>query len=525
MADATDIQPDPSQDGPPQMSPDLPPDHLNDQGLADQDVPWSQVWQLPVLLFGLGLLVIGIYSSLPTRQSDDFASRLADVELYVQKDDLATAEEVLETELEPRIHEAEKSDQARFWELYGDVTFEKLYETGIVNRKGVEAAKPVYEKIVGHYGNAREAGAELTGTSLSFYIRSLVAIGKEKSAMALLDQMTGPMASQRYLIVRDLIGRKRDGRQDIDVDSIMSLLQRFRNDIKEILDKAIAREQEIWADSFQASLQMELGDARGTVTYLLRRIHRLAASGGDDDLSPLIVLLGKAYYQIGEYKSADQQFRYAQQKLKSTDDLNAEVLVGLGRLALAQVTGQEVEEALEYFREAEENYPAAEAHIDALLGRAVCEARLGSHAAANRYFELAVQTILEKTRHWDRRRDEASIAINTQFQRAVDQDLYDRAKDYLDVLALLEGDDPSEALLLNMATTCERIAERRLAEAQLSAVRPQGQRPLSDEARKLANQQSRRVLRQGRRLLLSARLVGLGRRQRAARRESLAGRG
>jgi len=486
MADAPPIQPDSPTPGSP---PDMP------QGLsvteADQDVLWSQVWQLPVLLLGLGLLVIGVYVAMPGGEADDFAGLLENVDLLVKNNRLEEAETILDQELMPRIHEAGRGDKAYFWQLFGDLTFEKLYKTGVIGRDGVVAAEPIYQKIVGYYGNARKAGRELTGPSLRNYIRSLVAIGKEPTALALLEQMTGPQAAQRYLIVRDMIERRRGDRRDVDVDALMPLIQRFRADIKAIADPALAREQEVWADGFQASMQMQAGDPQGAINYLLRHIQRLAARQGDDDLAPLIVRLGQAYHEIGDFRNAEQQFRYAQQKLKPVDDLNADVLVGLGRLALTQARGQDVEEALEYFREAEEGYPSSGgSHIESLVGRAECEARLGSHAAAHRYFDLAVRAILERTRPWDRRRAEAGTAIRTQFERAVDQDAYDRAKDYLDVLALLEGDPPSPRLLLDLANTCQHIAEQRRDEAQRSAERAPGQAPLSEEAQRLANQQS-----------------------------------
>jgi hypothetical protein len=98
--------------------------------------------------------------------------------------------------------------KAYFWQLYGDLTFKKLYKTGVVGRTGVDLAEPTYHKIVGQYGKSREAGRELAGPSLRNYILSLVALGRDKPALALLDQMTGAQAAQRYLIVRDMIERR-----------------------------------------------------------------------------------------------------------------------------------------------------------------------------------------------------------------------------------------------------------------------------------------------------------------------------
>jgi tetratricopeptide (TPR) repeat protein len=492
MADAPPIQPDSS---PPDTSPDLPPGNSPDMSngsLAggNQDMLWSQVWQLPVLLFGLGLLVIGVYLSLPGQDPDDFHGKLANAQTYLEKDQLDEAEVVLE-EIRPRMNEAPVSELGYFWQLYGDLTFQKLFKTGVVGRQGVEAAIPTYEKIVAHYNNARDQGHELTGPSLRNYIRSLVALDRDKQALALLDQMTGTQAAQRYLIVRDMIERRHEDRPGVDLDSLMPLLERFREDIKAIPDKTIARQQEIWSHGFQASLFMQTDNPQTAIAYLLRHIQRLAARDGDDDLGPLIVKLAQAYQSIEDYQNAEQRFLHAQRRVAPTDDLNADILVGLGQLALAQATGQQVEEALEYFRLAEEGYPSsASGHISALIGRADCEARLGDHAAAGRYFDLAVREMLERTRPWDPRRADAAQAIRTQFERAADLDEFDLAKDYLDVLALLQGDEPSTQLLLDLASTSEKIGDQRRDEVQASTRREPGQPPLTPEAKRLANQQS-----------------------------------
>lgn len=485
MADAPPIQPDPS--------PDLPPDNSLDMSSssgASQEVLWSQVWQLPVLLFGLGLLVIGVYLSLPGGDPDNFHGRLADAELLLDKDRLEEAEVVL-VEIKDRMNEAPVSELGYFWQLYADLNFEKLYKSGLVGREDVQGTLPTYERIVQYYSSAKESGRELAGRSLRHYVMSLVALGKDRQALGVLDQMTGPQAAQRYLIVRSMIERRRGDSKEVDLDALMPLIERFRQDIKSITDSSLARRQEVWADGFQASLQMQADDPQGAITYLLRRIQRLAARGGDGDLAPLIVKLAQAYHGIEDLQNAEQRYLHAQRRVEATDDLNADILVGLGRLALTQANGEQIEQALEYFRSAEEGYPSStEAHISALIGRADCEARLGDHAAAGRYFELAVLEMLDRTRSWDPRRESAWRTIHTQFQRAVDLDEYDRAKDYLDVLALLEGKNLSARLLLDLASTCERIADQRRDETRVSAERLPGQPPMTADARRLANQQA-----------------------------------
>ena len=485
MAEAPPIQPDGS---PPGNTPDGPPD-MSRAAAGPEELRWSQVWQLPMLLFGMGLLVVGVFMAMPSPDPDNFHGRLANAETLIQSERLDEAETILE-EVRLRIAEAPSVEQGYFWQLYADLNFEKLHKTNI----GIDAAEPIYARIVEYYGNAQTLGQELSGVSVLHHVSSLVALGKDKQALAILDQMTGSERAYRHQILRKMIERRRADSPQIDqavLDAINPLMDRFRNDIEALPDKSIARKQEIWADGFQASLMLQAEHPQAAINYLLRRIQRLAARGGDSDLAPLIIKLAQAYQAIDDVDNARQRYMHAQQNLGPTDELNADILVGLGQLALAQSNGQKIDQALEFFREAEEGYPSSvDAHIAALIGRATCEAHLGDHAAAVRYYELAVREMLSRTRAWDPRRQEAGNSIRTQYERAVDMDEFDRAKDYLDTLALLEGDDPSPMLLLDLAVTCERIGDLRLAEAQRSAQRAPGQPQLTQEARRLANQQA-----------------------------------
>lgn len=482
MAEAPPLQPD-SPDGVPDMS----------RAGSDAEMKWSQVWQLPVLLFGFGFLLIGLFLAMPSNESDDFHGALVNADLRIQQSKLDEAQTILE-DIQERSGKMPKSEVGYYWQLWADLNFEKLYATGVVGNHGVEAALPMYRKIVTYYQDAMNKGRVLEGPSLRHYVRSLIALGKDDAALAVLDKQTGADAASRYLFLRDIIERRRTDHPQVDqqvLDAIEPLMTRFREDIKGLSDQAEAREQTIWADGFQTQLMMEAGTPQSAITYLLRQVQRLASQGGEADLAPLLVKLGQAYQAIDDTANARAQYLRAQQMVKPTDELNAPILVGLGQLELAQSTGQNVDAALEFFREADEEYPAStQSHISALIGRAECEAQLGDHALAARYFDLAVREMLDNTRSWDPRRKMASDAIRLQYDRAMDTDDYDTAKDYLDILALLQGNEPTAKLLLDLATTCEKIGNQRLAEAKEDAKREPGQPPLSDEARRLANQQA-----------------------------------
>src|SRR5690606_27179641 len=123
----------------------------------------------------------------------------------------------------------------------------------------------------------------------------------------------------------------------------------------------------------------EAGDPQRAIDFLLVRIQKFTSQGGDNDLARLFTLLAQAYQTVGDLDNAGRLYRYAQQKIPASDGLNAEILLGMGQIALMSTTENNVQQALDHFTQAERNYPSEPAYIESLIGRADCEARLGAH--------------------------------------------------------------------------------------------------------------------------------------------------
>ena len=87
------------------------------------ELAWSQAWQIPVLLLGLGLLLIGVFYALPRYSVPDFPGVLADVEVHLLAGELDQAEQKLGKVSEDELFEEFTDDatKAHAKQLYGDL--------------------------------------------------------------------------------------------------------------------------------------------------------------------------------------------------------------------------------------------------------------------------------------------------------------------------------------------------------------------------------------------------------------------
>ena len=420
--------------------------------------PWSQVWQLPVLLLGVLLFVFGVYLSLPEEQKYDFGSRLDAVARYEQANNLDEAEALLD-DLRAHVAEATPKQQVRLAILDADFVYLKLAD------KAYDHADN-HKLIVNLYEQVRRSGRQLDGSRLERLAEMLVALERDEQALAVLDELKslGEPAQRRYRVIRQIIERTID-RKGYQLDEFTPLLERFQQELRAESDPSLRRPQEIWAADQRSRMLLAAGDPQRAVDALIRKIFRLVNDGGDEDLAPLQILLGKAYQQVGQLTEARRSFNLADQRLASIDPLQADVLVGLAQIALADEG--DLQTALGLFGKAETDYPTTPVYIEALMGRADVEARLGGryHPDALEHFGRAVEDLKEDARLRARHLARLRQMVLSHYDVLFDTEDYDRALDYLSLLTPLfdEPDMPAD-VLARLAVTDERIAEQLLGE-------------------------------------------------------------
>lgn len=453
---------------------------------------WSQVWQLPVLIIGAGLFAAGIWLAIPEKQPNDFPRRLDEVAYYIEANNLDGAELALESvqRLMEKAVDATNEDKARQWQYWADLNFLQLQQRTHV-AVDTELSRETNRKIVGWYAQAEGMGRKIDGKSTRRYAETLVALGRDADALALVDRMTGEPPYRRYEIIRALIDKQRARREGNDLTAITPLLERFKHELRGEENAPRRREQEIWCTALEAKLQLDVDDSERAIDFLLMKVQRFTSAGGDADLGELQVLLAQAYQSIGDLENASRLYRYAQQRLTSESDLNAEVLLGLGQIALATSEDQNVQTALEHFTLAVKSYPNAPTYTEALIGRADCEARLGSYPEAIEHFGEAVRKLSEHSANWDKRRQTMTEVVRSHIDRSLDQEEFDLALDFLTLLVPLHEPELPAELLLDFAVIHENLADERKNYAdQLTQRKNAGEADVSDDARRLVNQES-----------------------------------
>ena len=457
---------------------------------------WSQVWQLPLLVLGAGLFAAGVYLAMDEGEPYDFGSGLDNVAYYLEAGNLDEAETQLKRIAE-HLQEAEEptdANVARFHQYLADLNFLQLQEQVHVP-VDTKLSRQTNQRIASHYAKAQELAGLVAGKSTRRYAETLVALGRDDEALGLVDQLEHEAAHRRYGIVRTLIDKQRARPDDNGIAAVTPLVERFRRELRTETDAERRREQSVWVTALEAELQLEAGDPQRAIDFLLRKLQRFTSQGGDSDLAPLLVLLAQAYQKTADFDNAQRLYHYAQQKLESNSGLNAQILLGLGQIALhSSPQGQgesNLHQALEHFTIAVRNYPSEQPYVEAMIGRADCEARLGAYPESVDHFGEAVGQLVSTSATWDPRREAVTDVVRAHINRALDQGEFELALDYLTLLVPLHEPNVPADMLLDFAVIHESIADQRKNHADQLTLRLRREEPgVSLDARRLANQEA-----------------------------------
>lgn len=418
---------------------------------------WSELWQVPVLV--LGIVMLAGWWVMTVRSNDkvnDYNGAITSAQEFLKANDAESAFGVLNDKLLPFAKAATPQDQARIKQLEADTQFLHVKLAGINQEEQWKAIDTLYTE-------ARTLGLEFDAEHLQRWAQVLVSLNRAQDALALLEPLGDSGASSRYALLRAIIEQQRQA--GTSGDQLITLISRFQDEIKREPDAASRRAQEIWVTRLLAQLSAEAGDTARAIDYLNQRISRLAADGGDGDLGPLLVTLAEAYETSGNPAMARRLFAQAQQKLAPDHSLNADILIGIGRLDLSE--GNDVRSALGNFTDAMTRFPTdIPAQLKALVGRANCEARLGTHGDAVEHFKAAIQIATSRPHRDIKMEDTLIEAVRGHFDSSIDRGQFAVALEYLQALPpLYAGNQEWPArLLLDFATTLDRLADADFAE-------------------------------------------------------------
>lgn len=435
---------------------------------------WSQLWQIPVLLAGVILLAAGVMVALPKSGPVDFVGKLNNIGNYVIARNFDQAQKLL-TELKPFIDRTPQPQQARYSQLWGDVIY--LQQMG----------RPVplrnqYKKVIDYYQDAERRGLPADQEHQARWAKSLVALERDDLALRMMQHL--PPGEGRYSILKRIIERTR-GQAQLDTgqyEKLTKLVVRFLEEVRQEPQASKRRAQSIWAAALQAQIMLQTDRPAQAIDFLNLKLARL----GGQSAPSLMVRLAQGYQQVGKHAQATTWYRSARDRSPPRDPLNAEILVGLAQIELAE--SSDVNAALGMFSRAARQFPTTGAWFDAIIGMADCQARLHRHPQAMRNFGLAVQQLLDQPHAPKAKVDRLSDLIWMHYEVSRDQRDDDQALEYLSLLQRQSGQSISPRLLGALANTHEDKGQERL-EAGLGGAGGDDAPPLPEATRRVAFQE------------------------------------
>jgi tetratricopeptide (TPR) repeat protein len=459
------------------------------------EMAWSQAWQIPVLLLGLGLLLIGVYFALPRYSVPDYQGVLEDVEVHLLAGELEQAEAKLNKMSTDELYAefADESVKAHAEQLYGDLFFRQIDKSvwqGITTSVGVANLN----KIRQNYREAEKLGRELPPPALRRYAQTLSALGEDEAALKVVDRMPTNLDPPRYQLVRDLIERRVLTDPDPASKSLSNLIARYEEELDAESDRQAKRAGQIWVMSLKCERMLQAGDPNGVIDLLIKGgLLQLVNYGASErELTPLKVRLGEAYAMMGQLENARLYLRTAQTHLPNGDPLNPRIMVAFGDIVLAEGMSGAHEQAYNHYRQAYEVDKMGPSSIDALIGLGHTEAnRDNRFPEALKWFGLAVERILAaQLPSWDGRRDQlAHYLRDIHVEREFSRGRYNEALKLLKAYEPLEAPDLTADTLLAFAAIYEKLGQASLAQAE--ALKPDGSEPGKDpslQARRIHNQ-------------------------------------
>lgn len=415
-------------------------------------LPLSQLWQLPLLLASIVLLLVGFMLALPGEAPFSADTALDNVQKSVAAGAYKKALEGLR-EIAVSQHELTEKQQARFHLLRADA----LYLAG--RAAGAEAER-TRELIVNSYRTAESLGARLDTDRLSYLTNSLIALGQLGAALEMISAFEDDASDVRLRLLRRITSAMAESPEHDD-EKVMQLLSQIQG------DPDATRDDEIWTVARQAEMLMQRGEADAAVDQLVRHLAMLQADS-DEGLSELRVLLGRAYLAEGDHQTAERLLQRAQQDLDASDPLNADVLVGLGRIRFAE---DNIVEAVAHFDKVTTKYVGTSAYLEALIGKAESEARLGAFGDALADYALAVKTVERAGAGDGEITRELASSLEGQYDLRFAQGDYERALRFIELIDPVLGEALPPNLILKRALAHERLARKKLGLDESDAVR------------------------------------------------------
>lgn len=423
---------------------------------------WGNLWQIPAILLSLTLIGLGVRAVMNRAPKNDFNAALAQVEQFISGGHLEPASDKLVNAIEPNLHEATQAQQAWYNAVVADWLAAWQQSEGI--------SDPGHNQSIDQaYATAVELGAELSPLRLERWADALIDLGKidaaesrlhELEAMELHGSAAEDVRARRNRILRRIVEHALS-QEDLSFDSMMALLARYRGDDRLRFDDLA------WAAARQAELRLEAGRPQEAVDNLLVDMRRLDSVSEDADpasFAELYALLGRGYYDLGNYPYAEYQLGLVLDLVEDTDDT-----YGLAMLLLGQIDVHRgnLEEAFGKFDRVVRDFPDTTSRIPALLQRAEVRSVLGDHDGSRQDYDRLIDLIAEAAPRRDVTARRIGRSLCDRHDAALATGRLELALDYVTLARrLFTAEEIPADVLLRVASTSRQIADDLIAEAK-----------------------------------------------------------
>lgn len=365
---------------------------------------WQDAWQIPAMLVGAGMLLLGIAFAVATSPDPDITPVLNAADRMIDNGGYQEAIEELNTKAYPWISKpgATTSEQQRRYHLAKARAIFRGQQKLRLDREENHVA------VIREYLEFERLGGTLAPRDLTALAGTYLA--RDEIDLALERAREIPMAERE--LADEVRKRSIDhllNRPNPQTDRALSLLADM------LTDSQLSLEDTVWALERQGKIRLAEGYADETITRMLRSMPRLERAGVAGR-SRLHLILARAYMAVGANAEAEKQVQHATELSAASDEHYAEILLARAQL---EVMRDETEEARNTFGEIVDRHSSSVVYPWALLGLGETEAALNETVLAFEAYEKLVES-------YDRFNIEADPS-----RKQVLTSLMDRAEDSL----------------------------------------------------------------------------------------------
>ncbi|MBX3387308.1 MAG: tetratricopeptide repeat protein [Phycisphaeraceae bacterium] len=443
-----------------------------------QGVRWRLVWPLPVLAVGLGLLVGGLTIAVKSRPKPDPSRPLARAVALAESRKYEECIELLNTQVKRFIDAGEaggvRPEHLRDYHLTVARSFSGAQELLGFNRS------ENHRVVVDNYRAAQSHEAVLLEGDVFRLVASLLALDRIDEALT---------------VVRSAdFSRKEPGEGGVGAGSGQARIRLFRQIVEHNMRSSSPRDgvtlellgelqlepelspvDRAWVVARQAELLLSAGRAEDAIVKLLPRI-RIGERASAEVNAELHALLGRAYFEAGQFDAAMRQLEVASESLDPLDPARAPVEVMIGRIM--QTVG-DLPGARARFLHVVSEQSTTESYLPALLGLAEVEGAVigaGYPEEASADLESSIRRYAEvvdrvRTRpppsRWGVTRERVASSL---LDRAVDREQAEDLASSLRFAKLAESLYRDHEVPTDVHSMLARV-HRRMGELQLSAAK------------------------------------------------------